>query len=61
MSVPNSDCSGLKLTLKSCYRLMNSLHFRPDLRQENFCDELFDKYIACLKVICIFIFNTFIL
>lgn len=55
------DCNGFELSLKSCYRLMDSLRFRPDIFQESLCDDLFHKYCVCLKVIYIFIFNYYII
>lgn len=56
MSVSDVDCSGYKLTLDSCYRLMNSLRSRPEyMVEDSLCDAPFYHYIICLKVIVIYI------
>lgn len=51
MSVSNNDCVGFDLTLKACYRFMNSQRSNPSIMQDNICDEPFNQYLVCLKVI----------
>lgn len=51
MDPSNEKCNGFKLTLKSCYKVMNSPHFNSSITSENICDEPFNQYILCLQVI----------
>lgn len=49
----NGGCNGFQFTLKSCYKIINSLHCNSNSACGNICDEPFNHYIICLQVMII--------